>query len=455
MSLYNQYGGEGYIKLDNKIGQGGFGIVFKVACKEERKTKPCDTFRVNRYSKCYMPDYSDFITNCEVGKSYAIKISEEIGGFEEDLLQQISEARKELLDNDGDRDKPAESPLEYLNYIINKIPIRPASYLFSKKHKFISFLEKRYRLKIKSVFLQPLYTISLIRFLDISSHYKNLTENILEKIINDLCKGLYYLHSQLGWIHYDIKSENIMLTINNITIIATYIDYGFSRPVGNEPGNVLQGTYRYMAPEILTDSTSIYGVFSDIWALGIVYCEILLYKHDRRKWTTQFNEEDLDTYISYMEYNNNVLTYYSTIFLDENMNKKNITINGIEKTKHEFLNEFLVEYYDDRATNFRNIFSGGIKDTNFKYDSDDLQCIEEIKSRLKPAASVLPLPRVLPAPLPQPSRTQYLGGKKKSKKRTKRTKKRKRTKRKRKRKSKRTKRKKQFNRFSQNIKNKL
>ena len=403
------------------------------------------------------------MTNCEVGRNYAIKLSKEIGGFEEYLLQKISKARKKLLEN-GDRDIPTESPLEYLNYIIDKIPIGPAFYdkipigpaFYRKKYKFIRFLEKTYRLEIKSVFLQPLYTISLFHFLNISNNYKiathnKLTENILEKIINDLCKGLYYLHSQLRWIHYDIKPKNIMLTINNETIIATYIDYGFSRPVDNEPGNVLQGTYAYMAPEILINSPPIYGVFSDIWALGIVYCEILLYyKNYSRKWNTKLNDDDSDAYIKYMK-NNEVLNYYNNIFLHDNIDKENITINGINKTKYEFLNEFLVENYEDRETNFENIFSEEIKDTNFNYDGNDLQCIRKIESMFGLAASVLPDAKVLPAPR---TTTIYLGGKKKSKKttkrtkkikkRTKRSKKRKRTKRKRKRKSKGTKRKKLF-----------
>lgn len=330
--------------------------------------------------------------------------------FEENLLHQISEKRK-LLVNDDNRDRP-ESPVDYLNYNIGTIPI----YINSKrKHKFISFLENESGLKIKSVFLQPLYTIGLDSFLDVChNHNLNLTENILEKIINDLCKGLYFLHYDLEWIHYDIKPQNIMLTINNRTIIATYIDYGFSRPVDHDLGNVSQGTRPYMAPELLRKNT--HGVFSDIWALGIVYCEILLYKHDNRKWYTQFTDRSRDIveiFLSYMK-NNGVKKYYNELFLNENIATENITINEINKAKHAFLDIFLEgENYNDRKIEFKEIFRDGIKDTKFEFNDDDKECIKKIRSMFIPAPRVLPSPGII---------TQELGGKKKSKKRKKRTK---------------------------------
>lgn len=88
-----------------------------------------------------------------------------------------------------------------------------------------------------------------------------------------VCEALRYIHAR-GIIHGDIKGENIFLVRGpSHRRMVKLLDFGLSRPdLGRGIGEV-DGTPPYLAPERIRGGPA--SVASDIYALGIVFFEIL------------------------------------------------------------------------------------------------------------------------------------------------------------------------------------
>ncbi|XP_053694908.1 serine/threonine-protein kinase NIM1 [Sabethes cyaneus] len=88
--------------------------------------------------------------------------------------------------------------------------------------------------------------------------------------------AVQHLHS-LGYVHRDIKAENILMIDDNRIKLA---DFGFSTQLVNGPWEHLDtfcGSPPYAAPELFSDDHYIGGPV-DIWALGILLYFMLLAK---------------------------------------------------------------------------------------------------------------------------------------------------------------------------------
>lgn len=95
-----------------------------------------------------------------------------------------------------------------------------------------------------------------------SCDVKRYTESIL--------KGLSYIHQQ-GFVHCDIKLQNILLFDHGVAKIA---DFGLAKRVlEKETGCQLRGTPLYMSPEIVAGGEV--GSPADIWALGCSVVEMV------------------------------------------------------------------------------------------------------------------------------------------------------------------------------------
>lgn len=80
-----------------------------------------------------------------------------------------------------------------------------------------------------------------------------------------ICKALSFMHSE-GWIHGDVKPENILRFSENIFKLA---DFGTARPISLAGGRLV-GTPCYRAPEVFLGQIC---PKSDVFSLGVSILE--------------------------------------------------------------------------------------------------------------------------------------------------------------------------------------
>jgi len=104
---------------------------------------------------------------------------------------------------------------------------------------------------------------------DLFSKLGKITNKLALNWIKEIAKGLKYIHSK-KIIHRDIKAENILLIQHKIKII----DFGFAFQFQEDKlyENIIGTTY-YISPEMILKRGYDYRI--DIWALGILYYELI------------------------------------------------------------------------------------------------------------------------------------------------------------------------------------
>ena len=92
----------------------------------------------------------------------------------------------------------------------------------------------------------------------------------------DIVRAMAYLHAR-QCIHRDLKPENLLITANGRIKVT---DFGFARIVERTEVESRKltfcGTDAYMSPEI--QQSEKFGLETDVFSLGIVFCEILTRK---------------------------------------------------------------------------------------------------------------------------------------------------------------------------------
>ena len=92
---------------------------------------------------------------------------------------------------------------------------------------------------------------------------------LAEKLADELCDALSYLHSKQV-VHRDLKPSNILVTHKGNTL--KLIDFGFSDSDAHSVLKVSAGTAVYTAPEVLKGNAA--DVRSDIYSLGLILAQL-------------------------------------------------------------------------------------------------------------------------------------------------------------------------------------
>lgn len=133
--------------------------------------------------------------------------------------------------------------------------------LDTKYSEVLYVMTKCYRQDLRSYILKSEFNPESVKLITIS-----------------LIRGLCNLHS-LGICHRDLKSENILVDIENKDVVIG--DFGSAKDFSTKAGGISYICSRpYRAPELLLGHTE-YGLEIDLWSLGCVLFEVSSFKKER------------------------------------------------------------------------------------------------------------------------------------------------------------------------------
>lgn len=262
------------ININNlvKLGEGAFGINILSECNTHHITN-IDIISQVSHNNLDNNLYIDS-KNCYPENKYVIKLCKNFKKCKD--FKNEEKLGKLLANNNSVNTKGFH---ENLLYVIEKINLND-----NVKDKLENVITKSLGKFSNKALLTPFYNgNSLANYIDTNKKdYSNVYGNNLSKslsnnkFIDDIFHGINFLH-KMGWGHFDIKPDNIMLHfVSETECKAVLIDYGFAKQIRNKENEfellVGCGTKPYMSPEIWNSIGCNYG--PDIWALGVTILEI-------------------------------------------------------------------------------------------------------------------------------------------------------------------------------------
>ncbi len=129
----------------------------------------------------------------------------------------------------------------------------------------------------KAVVTKKDFAYILMDYFRSASLNSELSKNIisvrmrLARIVDGMCGALDFMHSK-GWVHRDVKPDNILISKGGELKL---IDYSLSRKFGRFAGkpSVIQGTRTYIAPETISKKAP--TPQTDLYSLGATLYEVL------------------------------------------------------------------------------------------------------------------------------------------------------------------------------------
>lgn len=204
---------------------------------------------------------------------------------------------------------------------------------------------------------------------------RNLPENEVRKIAQQLVHALYYLHSH-RIIHRDMKPQNILISANGIVKLC---DFGFARSMSTNTIVLtsIKGTPLYMAPELVQELP--YNHTVDLWSLGVIIYELFV-------GTPPFYTNSIYTLIHLIvkdpvKFPDNMSPEFKS-FLQGLLNKApNERLTWPELLQHPFVLETDIEKRDRKVrTEFYNNWAAGEHHSGGKQQDPEIFEIQDSKS---------------------------------------------------------------------------
>ena len=117
----------------------------------------------------------------------------------------------------------------------------------------------------------PYYTQELVRGVQLSDFEERWDSEVLALIAMQILDALATLHAR-GWVHRDIKPDNLLMVGSGGGVLVRLIDLGLLSPVGEAAAAA--GTLPYIAPEVARGVAA--DGRADLHSLGVVLYEALL-----------------------------------------------------------------------------------------------------------------------------------------------------------------------------------
>lgn len=106
------------------------------------------------------------------------------------------------------------------------------------------------------------------------------------RLFIQICAGVQHAH-QKGVIHRDLKPGNLLVDEVDGRALPKIIDFGIATASALGQGNEIAGTPDYMSPEQMAGDQALVDTRSDVYALGVVLCELLTGQRPQRGGETQ------------------------------------------------------------------------------------------------------------------------------------------------------------------------